>query len=136
MRIMNHRTHITAGTENGASPNQSKSNILPGPIFGGQVRVASPWLPTTVASERCCPLSAMNWIAPSPPILLNVSIGHCPSPLCGGSPGSPLRAQRDAAALLRMHTRYAESREWQVDVINGSQAATGGFKEIIFEVKG
>jgi len=37
VRIMNHRTHITAGTENGASPNQSKSNILPGPIFGGQV---------------------------------------------------------------------------------------------------
>ena len=47
-----------------------------------------------------------------------------------------MRAQRVAAALLRMHTRYAESREWQVDVINGSQAATGGFKEIIFEVKG
>jgi len=56
--------------------------------------------------------------------------------LSGAVHGSPLRAQRYAAALLLMHTRYAESREWQVDVINGSQAATGGFKEIIFEVKG
>lgn len=69
------------------------------------------------------------------PILLNVSIGHCPSSSAEVH-GSPLRAQRYAAALLRMHTGYAESREWQVDVINGSQAATGGFKELIFEVKG
>jgi peptide chain release factor 1 len=41
-----------------------------------------------------------------------------------------------AADLLRMYTRYAENRGWQVDVIDSSQSGIGGFKEIIFEVKG
>jgi len=41
-----------------------------------------------------------------------------------------------AADLLRMYTRYAETRGWQVDVIDSSQIGIGGFKEIIFEVKG
>ena len=41
-----------------------------------------------------------------------------------------------AADLLRMYTRYAETRGWQVDVIDSSQSGIGGFKEIIFEVKG
>jgi len=41
-----------------------------------------------------------------------------------------------AADLLRMYTRYAETRGWQVDVIDSSQSGIGGFKEIIFEVRG
>ncbi|MBA7593548.1 Peptide chain release factor 1 [subsurface metagenome] len=41
-----------------------------------------------------------------------------------------------AADLFRMYTRYAESKGWQVDVIDSNQSGTGGFKEIIFEVKG
>jgi peptide chain release factor 1 len=41
-----------------------------------------------------------------------------------------------AADLLRMYTRYAETKGWQVDVIDSSQSGVGGFKEIIFEVKG
>ena len=39
-RSQNHRTNIKAGTENGASTNQSSSNILPRPILGGQVTSA------------------------------------------------------------------------------------------------
>ena len=41
-----------------------------------------------------------------------------------------------AADLLRMYAHYAENRGWQVDVIDSSQSGIGGFKEIIFEVKG
>jgi len=41
-----------------------------------------------------------------------------------------------ATDLFRMYTRYAESKGWQVDVIDSSQSGIGGFKEIIFEVKG
>jgi len=41
-----------------------------------------------------------------------------------------------AADLLRMYTRYAETRGWHVDVIDSSQSGVGGFKEVIFEVKG
>ncbi len=41
-----------------------------------------------------------------------------------------------AADLFRMYTRYAESRGWQVDVIDRNQSGIGGFKEIIFEVRG
>ncbi len=41
-----------------------------------------------------------------------------------------------AADLFRMYTRYAEARGWQVDVVDSNQSGIGGFKEIIFEVKG
>ncbi|MBE0415246.1 MAG: peptide chain release factor 1 [Dehalococcoidia bacterium] len=41
-----------------------------------------------------------------------------------------------AAALFRMYTRYAEAKGWQVDVIDSNQSGIGGFKEIIFEIKG
>ncbi len=41
-----------------------------------------------------------------------------------------------AADLFRMYTRYAEIKRWQVDVIDRNQSGIGGFKEIIFEVKG
>jgi len=41
-----------------------------------------------------------------------------------------------AADLLRMYARYAENRGWHVDVIDSSESGIGGFKEIIFEVKG
>jgi len=41
-----------------------------------------------------------------------------------------------AADLFRMYTRYAESKGWEVDVIDSNQSGIGGFKEIIFEVKG
>ena len=41
-----------------------------------------------------------------------------------------------AADLFRMYTRYAEAKGWQADVIDRSQSGIGGFKEIIFEVKG
>lgn len=41
-----------------------------------------------------------------------------------------------AADLFRMYARYAEFRRWQVDVIDKNESGIGGFKEIIFEVKG
>jgi peptide chain release factor 1 len=41
-----------------------------------------------------------------------------------------------AADLFRMYTRYAQSKGWQVDIIDSSESGVGGFKEIIFEVKG
>ncbi len=41
-----------------------------------------------------------------------------------------------AADLFRMYTRYAESRNWKVDVLSQNETGVGGFKEIIFEVRG
>jgi peptide chain release factor 1 len=40
-----------------------------------------------------------------------------------------------AADLYRMYTRYAEERNWKIDVINKSENG-GGFKEIVFEING
>ncbi len=41
-----------------------------------------------------------------------------------------------AADLFRMYTRYAEAKGWQADVIDSNPSGIGGFKEVIFEVKG
>ncbi len=41
-----------------------------------------------------------------------------------------------AADLFRMYSRYAQAKGWEVDVINSNESGIGGFKEIIFEVKG
>ena len=41
-----------------------------------------------------------------------------------------------AATLFRMYSRYAASKGWKVDIINSNETGIGGFKEIIFEVKG
>jgi len=41
-----------------------------------------------------------------------------------------------AADLFRMYSRYAQSKGWQVDIIDSNQTELGGFKEIIFELKG
>jgi peptide chain release factor 1 len=38
--------------------------------------------------------------------------------------------------LFRMYSRYAQGKEWNVEVLNSSRSEKGGFKEIIFEVKG
>ena len=41
-----------------------------------------------------------------------------------------------AADLFRMYTRYAQDKGWGVDIINSNESGIGGFKEIIFEIKG
>ncbi len=41
-----------------------------------------------------------------------------------------------AADLFRMYSRYAQSKGWTTDIINANESGIGGFKEIIFEVKG
>jgi peptide chain release factor 1 len=41
-----------------------------------------------------------------------------------------------AADLFRMYSRYAQSKGWAVDIIDSNESSIGGFKEIIFEVKG
>lgn len=41
-----------------------------------------------------------------------------------------------AANLFRMYQRYAESRSWRTEVLSQNETGVGGFKEIIFEVKG
>jgi peptide chain release factor 1 len=41
-----------------------------------------------------------------------------------------------AADLFRMYTRYAQSRRWDVEVINTNESGVGGFKEVILEVRG
>ncbi len=41
-----------------------------------------------------------------------------------------------AADLLRMYTRYAEAKAWKVEIVSASESGIGGYKEVIFEVKG
>jgi peptide chain release factor 1 len=41
-----------------------------------------------------------------------------------------------AADLYRLYSRYAEARKWAVDVLSSNEIGIGGYKEIIFAVKG
>jgi len=41
-----------------------------------------------------------------------------------------------AADLYRMYSRYALERRWNVEVLSLSEGGEGGYKEIVFEVKG
>ncbi len=41
-----------------------------------------------------------------------------------------------AADLFRMYSRYAQEKRWAIDIIDVSEGAEGGYKEIVFEVKG
>jgi len=41
-----------------------------------------------------------------------------------------------AADLFRMYSRYAQSKGWGIDIIDSNEGSRGGFKEIIFEIKG
>ena len=41
-----------------------------------------------------------------------------------------------AADLFRMYSRYAETRRWKIDLVAESVTERGGFKEVIFEVRG
>ena len=41
-----------------------------------------------------------------------------------------------AADLFRMYSRYAQTKRWNIEIIDVSEGAGGGYKEIVFEVKG
>jgi peptide chain release factor 1 len=41
-----------------------------------------------------------------------------------------------AADLFRMYSRYAQSKNWNIDIISMNESGIGGFKEIIFEITG
>jgi len=41
-----------------------------------------------------------------------------------------------AADLFRMYSRYAERQGWEVEILSANEIGVGGFKEIIFLVKG
>ena len=41
-----------------------------------------------------------------------------------------------AADLYRMYTRYADMKRWSVEVLDSNESGIGGFKEIVFEVRG
>jgi peptide chain release factor 1 len=41
-----------------------------------------------------------------------------------------------AGDLFRMYSRYAQNKGWQAEVIDSNQSERGGFKELIFEIRG
>jgi peptide chain release factor 1 len=41
-----------------------------------------------------------------------------------------------AAELFRMYSKFAETRNWKTKLLSSSQIGIGGFKEVIFEMKG
>lgn len=41
-----------------------------------------------------------------------------------------------AASLFRMYSRYAQSKNWSVTLVDSHETALGGFKEIVFEISG
>jgi peptide chain release factor 1 len=52
----------------------------------------------------------------------------------GGTGGD--EAALFAGDLYRMYSRYAQAKGWQIEIIDSNQNEMGGFKEVIFEVKG
>lgn len=52
----------------------------------------------------------------------------------GGAGGE--EAALFAANLLRMYTRYAERNRWKVELMSANETDLGGFKEVVFMVKG
>jgi peptide chain release factor 1 len=52
----------------------------------------------------------------------------------GGAGGE--EAALFAAELYRMYVRYAERHRWQTEIISASESEKGGFKEVVFEVRG
>lgn len=52
----------------------------------------------------------------------------------GGTGGD--EAALFAGDLYRMYVKYCESKGWQVEVTDLSEGTTGGYKEIVFSVKG
>lgn len=41
-----------------------------------------------------------------------------------------------ANELYRAYSRYAERRRWQTEILSASESEKGGFKEVVFEVRG
>ncbi|MCB1957157.1 MAG: peptide chain release factor 1 [Rhodocyclaceae bacterium] len=41
-----------------------------------------------------------------------------------------------AADLLRMYSRYAEARRWQVEIVSAAESTLGGYKEVIVRIAG
>ena len=41
-----------------------------------------------------------------------------------------------AANLFRMYTRYAENNRWKVELMSTNETGIGGFKEVVFMIKG
>lgn len=41
-----------------------------------------------------------------------------------------------AANLFRIYSRYAERRRWPIEMISANETGIGGFKEVVFQVKG
>ncbi|HSJ89417.1 MAG TPA: peptide chain release factor 1 [Anaerolineales bacterium] len=41
-----------------------------------------------------------------------------------------------AADLFRMYTRYAEEKRWKTEILSENAIGVGGYKEVIFEVRG
>ncbi len=52
----------------------------------------------------------------------------------GGAGGN--EANIFAGDLYRMYTRFADSKRWKTEVLSASPSEAGGFREVIFEVKG
>lgn len=41
-----------------------------------------------------------------------------------------------AGDLFRMYTRYAERHNWKIEMMSSNETGLGGFKEVVFQVKG
>ncbi len=52
----------------------------------------------------------------------------------GGAGGD--EAALFAADLFRMYSRYAERKNWKIDMMNSSENGLGGFKEVVFMIDG
>lgn len=52
----------------------------------------------------------------------------------GGAGGD--EAALFAANLFRMYTRYAENNRWSVELMSANETDIGGFKEVVFMIKG
>lgn len=82
------------------------------------------------AQQEALELSVLRAMIPPDPTDSRNSVME----IRGGAGGD--EANIFAGDLFRMYSRYAETQGWKVDVMHTSEADTGGFREIIFNITG
>ncbi|TVQ77225.1 MAG: peptide chain release factor 1 [Flavobacteriales bacterium] len=59
---------------------------------------------------------------------------NCQVEIRGGTGGD--EAAIFAGDLFKMYSRYVEKRGWKMEILNESEGTAGGYKEVVFDVKG
>ena len=102
-------------------------SLIDDPEMGNEAK--SEILMLTTKIQKCKEELLLSMIPPDPEIGKNIIVE-----IRAGAGGD--EASIFASDLYRMYTRFAERLKWSVECLSQSNSDTGGFKEIIFILKG